>query len=63
MNFIDPLKTLIKKNIILTILSDYVISFLGFNFEKEYRIINLIKKKILQSLILVEIEVKVFKIF
>ncbi len=45
MNFIDPLKTLIKKNIILTILSDYVISFLGFNFEKEYRIINFIKKK------------------
>ena len=34
MNFIDSLKTLIKKNIILTILSDYVISIFGFNFEK-----------------------------
>ena len=45
MNFIDSLKTLIKKNIILTILSDYVISIFGFNFEREYKIVNLIKKK------------------
>ena len=42
MNF---LKNLIKKNTFLTIISDYLISFYGFNFEKEYRIIKLVKKK------------------
>ena len=45
MNFLDLLKTLIKKNIILTIISDYIISFFGFNFEREYKIVNYIEKK------------------
>ena len=29
----------------MTIIIDYLISFYGFNFEKEYKLINLIKKK------------------
>jgi FkbM family methyltransferase len=39
------LKNFIKKNSLLTIIADYFISFMGFNFEKEYKLINLIKKK------------------
>ena len=42
----DFLKTLVKKNIIATILFDYIISTFHLNFEKEYKIVNLIKKKI-----------------
>lgn len=42
----DFIKTLVKKNIITTILFEYIISIFGFNFEKEYKIVNLIKKKI-----------------
>lgn len=43
----DFIKTLVKKNIITTILFEYIISIFGFNFEKEYKIVNLIKKKYL----------------
>ena len=39
------LKNFIKKNSLLTIIADYLISFMGLNFEKEYKLINLIKKK------------------
>ena len=39
------IKNFIKKNSLLTIIADYFISFMGFNFEKEYKLINLIKKK------------------
>lgn len=42
----DFLKTLVKKNIITSILFDYIMSISGFNFEKEYKIVNLIKKKL-----------------
>ena len=42
MNF---LKNLIKTNALMTIIVDYLISFYGFNFEREYELINLFKKK------------------
>lgn len=42
----DFLKTLVKKNIIITILFDYIVSIFGFSYEKEYKIVKLIKKKI-----------------
>ena len=38
-------KNLIKKNSLLTIIADYFISFMGFNFEKEYKLVNSLKKK------------------
>lgn len=41
----DFLKTLVKKNIIITILFDYIVSIFGFSYEKEYKIVKLIKKK------------------
>lgn len=41
---INKLKTLIKSNLNLTIIFDYLIGLTGMNFEKEYKIINLIKK-------------------
>ena len=39
------IKNLIKKNFLLTIIADYFISFMGFNFEKEYKLVNSLKKK------------------
>ena len=42
MNF---LKNLIKTNKLMTIIFDYLISFYGFNFEREYSLINLVRKK------------------
>ena len=39
------IKNYIKKNSLLTIIADYFISFMGFNFEKEYKLVNLCKKK------------------
>lgn len=39
------IKNFIKKNSLLTIIADFFISFTGFNFEKEYKLVNLIKKK------------------
>ena len=39
------IKNLIKKNSLLTIIADYFISFMGFNFEKEYKLVNSLKKK------------------
>ena len=42
MNF---LKNFIKRNSLMTIITDYFISFYGFNFEKEYKLISLFKKK------------------
>ena len=41
---IDNLKTLIKSNLNLTIIFDYLIGLTGMNFEKEYGIISLIQK-------------------
>jgi len=41
---INKLKTLIKSNLNLTIIFDYLIGLTGMNFEKEYKIINLIKR-------------------
>jgi FkbM family methyltransferase len=41
---INNLKTLIKSNLNLTILVDYLIGLTGMNFEEEYEIINLIQK-------------------
>ena len=55
----DFLKTLVKKNIITSILFDYIMSISGFNFEKEYKIVNLIKKNYLLLSILEPIEEKV----
>jgi FkbM family methyltransferase len=39
------LKNIIKRNSILSIFFDYFSSMYGFNLEKEYKLINLIKKK------------------
>lgn len=39
------IKNFIKKNSLLTIIADYFITYTGFNFEKEYKIVNLLKKK------------------
>ena len=39
------IKNFIKKNSLITIIADYFISFTGFNFEKEYELVNLLKKK------------------
>jgi FkbM family methyltransferase len=41
---INNLKTLIKSNLNLTIIFDYLIGLTGMNFEKEYKIINIIQK-------------------
>lgn len=41
---INNLKTLIKSNLNLTIIFDYLIGLSGMNLEKEYKIINVIKK-------------------
>jgi hypothetical protein len=41
---INNLKTLIKSNLKLTIVFDYLIGLTGINFEKEYEIINVIQK-------------------
>ena len=39
------IKNFIKKNSLLTIIADYFISTMGFNFEIEYKLVNLLKKK------------------
>lgn len=39
------LKNIIKKNSILSIFFDHFSSMYGFNLEKEYKLINLVKKK------------------
>jgi len=41
---INNLKTLIKSNLKLTIVFDYLIGLTGINLEKEYKIINVIQK-------------------
>lgn len=42
---INNLKTLIKSNLNLTIIFDFLIGLTGLNLEKEYKIINLIEKE------------------
>lgn len=45
MKIMNFLKNLIKTNTLMTIVFDYLISFYGFNFEREYELINLVRKK------------------